>query len=564
MDPWKTLKIYKEIGVTYLSETRAYVNGLCREVEPWQLIIVTFVTTLLAVWLYEFLFQSESLYSRFKKQFFRILRKLPFIGAQIQRQLNKAVDDMADAMLTLKDGMGYVKALPAKGLEQAKVLEKAKEYSSLGEVRWDNGKVSGAVYSGEERLTQLFLKIYAEFAWSNPLHPDVFPGVRKMEAEIVRMACTLFNGGPEACGAVTSGGTESILMACKAYRDLAFEKGIKHPEILAPISAHAAFDKAAHYFGMKLVHIPLDKRTMQVDVKAMKRAISKNTAMLVCSTPQFPHGIIDPIEDVAKLAVKYQIPLHVDACLGGFLIVFMEKAGFPLQPFDFGVKGVTSISADTHKYGYAPKGSSVILYSSKKYRRYQFFVAPDWQGGIYASPTIAGSRPGGIIAACWATMMHIGEDGYVKATRKIIETARWIDAELRKMKHIFVFGKPQVSVIAIGSNSFDIFRLSNSLAAKGWNLNSMQFPSSIHICITLQHLKPGVTAQFVKDVRESVAEIMKDPGAKTTGMGAIYGMAQSIPDRSMVTEVSRAFLDCLYNTDTISRNKHFNGSPVHH
>ncbi|PIO28197.1 hypothetical protein AB205_0051490, partial [Aquarana catesbeiana] len=405
--------------------------------------------------------------------------------------------------------------------------------------------------------------VYGEFAWSNPLHPDIFPGVRKMEAEVVRMACTLFNGGPQSCGTVTSGGTESILMACKAYRDLAFEKGIKYPEIIAPVSAHAAFDKAANYFGMKMVHIPLDKKTMKVDVKAMRRAISKNTAMLVCSAPQFPHGVIDPIEEVAKLALKYNIPFHVDACLGGFLIVFMEKAGFPLPLFDFRVKGVTSISADTHKYGYAPKGSSVILYSNKDYRHYQYFVASDWPGGLYASPSIAGSRPGGIVAACWATMMHIGEDGYIEATKKIITAARFIIKELQKVKEIVIFGNPEVSVIALGSDKFDIYRLSNSLTAKGWNLNTLQFPSSIHICLTVLHTKPGVAQLFVKDIQESVAVIMKDPGAKTTGVGAIYGMAQTIPDRSMVLEISKAFLDCLYLTEMPSSAKQINGSPGH-
>ncbi|KAG8435055.1 hypothetical protein GDO86_013137 [Hymenochirus boettgeri] len=479
---------------------------------------------------------------------------------QIQQKLNKALDEMSERMVLSKNGMSYVYALPKTGLQQEKVMCKLKEYSAIGDVSWEAGKVSGTVYSGEKRLTQLLVKVYGEFAWTNPLHPDIFPGVRKMEAEVVRMTCTLFHGGPDSCGTVTSGGTESILMACKAYRDLAFERGIKYPEIVAPVSAHAAFDKAAHYFGMKIVHVPVDENTMQVNVKAMRRAISKNTAMLVCSAPQFPHGAIDPIEDVAKLAVKYKLPLHVDACLGGFLIVFMEKAGFPLKPFDFRVKGVTSISADTHKYGYAPKGSSVILYSDKKYRHYQFFVAPDWQGGIYASPAIAGSRPGGIIAACWATMMHIGEDGYIEATKNIIKAARFIESELRKIKEIFIFGKPEVSVIALGSNKFDIYRLSNSLTAKGWNLNSLQFPSSIHLCLTLLHTKPGVAQEFVTDVKHSVSVIMKDPGAKTTGVGAIYGMAQAIPDRTMVTEISQAFLDCLYSTENHSNTKHINGS----
>ncbi|XP_074856364.1 sphingosine-1-phosphate lyase 1 isoform X1 [Carettochelys insculpta] len=554
---------YKDIMLMYLEKARSIVNGHCAEIEPWQLIVLTFASTLVVVWLHGILFQTESLTSRSKKQFFKALRKLPFVGAMIQKQINKTLDDVASGLSFLNDGKGYIKALPAVGLSQPVILEKMKEYSSVGEVRWEDGKVSGTVYSGEEKLTQLLVKVYEEFAWSNPLHPDIFPGLRKMEAEVVRMACTLFSGGPDSCGAMTSGGTESILMACKAYRDLAYERGIKHPEILVPVSVHAAFDKAAHYFGLKIVHIPLTK-TMQVDVQAMRRAISKNTAMLACSAPQFPHGVMDPIEEVAKLALKYGIPFHVDACLGGFLIAFMEKAGFPLQrPFDFRVEGVTSISADTHKYGYAPKGSSVILYSDKKYRHYQFFVAPDWQGGIYASPTIAGSRPGGIIAACWATMMYMGEDGYVEATKKIISTARFIESELRKIDNILIFGKPEVSVISIGSDVFDIYRLSNSLSTKGWNLNILQFPSSIHLCITLLHTKPGIAEQFLEDVRVCVLEIMKDPKAKTTGLGAIYGMAQSIPDRNMVAEISHAYLDCLYSTEIPSSDKHMNGSPGH-
>ncbi|KAJ6657739.1 hypothetical protein lerEdw1_001926 [Lerista edwardsae] len=555
---------YKEIFLQYLNQARNVVNQKCAGIEPWQLIASTVAATLLVVWLHMFLVQPESLTSRTKKQLFRVIRKLPIIGAVIQKHVNKAMDDVAANLTFLKEAKSYVRTLPPNGLSQAEVMQRIKEYSTMGDVHWASGKVSGAVYSGEEELTKLLVKAYSEFAWTNPLHPDIFPGLRKMEAEVVRMCCALFHGGPNSCGAMTSGGTESILMACKAYRDMAYEKGIKYPEILVPESAHAAFDKAAHYFGMKLVHIPLNE-AMQVDVKAMKSAISKNTAMLVCSAPQFPHGSIDPIEEVAELALKYNIPFHVDACLGGFLIVFMEKAGFPLPHlFDFRVNGVTSISADTHKYGYAPKGSSVILYSDEKYREYQFFVAPDWQGGIYASPTVSGSRPGGIIAACWATMMHKGEDGYVEATRKIISTTRFIVSELQKIDGIFILGKPEVSVIALGSHVFDMYRLSNMLAAREWNLTILQFPSSIHICITLLHTKPGVAELFVKAVRECVAEIMKNPNAKTTGLGAIYGMAQMIPDRNLISEISRVYLDCLYKTDTPpSADAHVNGSPGH-
>uniref|UniRef100_UPI00358F7056 sphingosine-1-phosphate lyase 1-like n=2 Tax=Myxine glutinosa TaxID=7769 RepID=UPI00358F7056 len=516
---------------------------------PWLVVLGSVVMTLAACWLHGFLWQSESLLSRCKKTFFRLIRRIPYVGATIQRKLNAVLDEMASSLFTIKEGSHYMTKLPVESLSHEAVMGMLKEYKAIDNDSWKNGQVSGTVYSGEEELTKLLVKVYGEFAWSNPLHPDVFPGVRKMEAEIVAMCCDLFHGGPDSCGTVTSGGTESILMACKAYRDLAYEKGIKHPEIVAPVSAHAAFDKAASYFGMRLVHIPLDPCTMKVDVKAMRRAISKNTAMVVCSTPQFAHGIIDPVEEVSKLAMRSGVPLHMDACLGGFLIAFMDEAGFPLPPLDFRLPGVCSISADTHKYGYAPKGSSVLLFKERRLRHYQFFVAPDWQGGIYASPSVAGSRPGGIVAACWAALVTTGRSGYVEATRSVVETTREIEKGLRKIPGIFVFGEPLVSVIALGSKDFDIFRLSNALHARGWNLNTLQFPSSIHLCVTWLHARLRVGPRFLCDVRECVAEIMKNPEAKTTGQGAIYGMAQTIPDRSLVTELSYGYLDCLYNTD---------------
>uniref|UniRef100_A0A8I5R2E7 Sphingosine-1-phosphate lyase 1 n=1 Tax=Papio anubis TaxID=9555 RepID=A0A8I5R2E7_PAPAN len=510
MDLKKAFEPYLEILEVYSTKAKNYVNGHCTKYEPWQLIAWSVVWTLLIVWGYEFVFQPESLWSRFKKKCFKLTRKMPIIGRKIQDKLNKTKDDISKNMSFLKVDKEYVKALPSQGLSSSAVLEKLKEYSSM-DAFWQEGRASGTVYSGEEKLTELLVKAYGDFAWSNPLHPDIFPGLRKIEAEIVRIACSLFNGGPDSCGCVTSGGTESILMACKAYRDLAFEKGIKTPEIVAPQSAHAAFNKAASYFGMKIVRVPLTKM-MEVDVRAMRRAISRNTAMLVCSTPQFPHGVIDPVPEVAK-------------------------------------------------YGYAPKGSSLVLYSDKKYRNYQFFVDTDWQGGIYASPTIAGSRPGGISAACWAALMHFGENGYVEATKQIIKTARFLKSELENIKGIFVFGNPQLSVIALGSRDFDIYRLSNLMTAKGWNLNQLQFPPSIHFCITLLHARKRVAIQFLKDIRESVTQIMKNPKAKTTGMGAIYGMAQTTVDRNMVAELSSVFLDSLYSTDTVTQGSQMNGSP---
>ena len=276
---------------------------------------------------------------------------------------------------------------------------------------------------------------YRKFALSNPLHPDIFPSVRKMESEIVSMVVNMHNGDRNCCGSVTSGGSESIIMALKTHRDWARDiKGINKPEMfvfltrIVPVSAHAAFDKGAHYFDIKIVHVPVLSGG-EADINKMAAAITCNTIMLVGSTPSFPHGALDDIPALAKLAKKHKIGLHVDSCLGGFLVPFMQDAGYPL-PFnvDFRIDGVTSISCDSHKYGFAPKGTSVVMYNSKQLRKYQYFQQMDWPGGVYGSPTMAGSRPGALSAGCWAAMLHFGHEGYVNATRSIIDCSRKIAA----------------------------------------------------------------------------------------------------------------------------------------
>jgi len=276
----------------------------------------------------------------------------------------------------------------------------------------------------------------------------------------------------------------------------------------------------------------------------VKKAITSNTIAIVGSAPAFPHGIIDDIQGLAAIARSHKIGLHVDSCLGGFLVPFMEKAGFPIAPFDFSVQGVTSISCDTHKYGYAPKGSSVIMYSTKELRSYQYFVAPDWPGGIYASPTIAGSRPGALIAACWATMMHMGEEGYVACTREIISATRKIAGGIEGIQGLKLLGNPEVSVVAWASEDFDIYRLGEHMSKRGWNLNSLQYPSSLHFCVT--YANKDKADEFLEDLRAITAELMQSPGKKAEGAGAMYGVAQAIPDRSLVDQMARGYIDVLF------------------
>ncbi|CAG7829097.1 unnamed protein product [Allacma fusca] len=513
----------------------------------------------------------------FKRNLFKLARLVPSIRKEIETKIAATEKDIEEDLLKLytlegKDNPEFIVQLPGQGLTNDVIISKLEDYLRLGSYRWENNHVSGTVYHGGKELTELNTKVFSLATWTNPLHPDVFPGVCKMEAEVVQMASELFHGNDRTCGTVTSGGTESIILAVKAYRDYAVNvRGISNPEILVPKTAHAAFDKAAELLNIGIKHVPICSTTMKVQLNVMKSMITKNTCMLVGSTPAFPHGCMDDIQGIAKLGLRYNIPVHVDACLGGFLLVFMPKAGFEIPPFDFSVDGVTSISADTHKYAFAPKGSSVLLFSDKKFKHQQYFVQTNWPGGIYATATLAGSRPGVVIAGCWSSLLHFGLDGYTDITRKIINTSRLIEAGLRNISGIFVFGEPQVSVIALGSKDFDIFRLADILNKKGWSLNNLQFPSSIHICVTYRHTEEGVVDQFLKDVAEAVDVIKLSPQEHVSGAVALYASSQQIPDRSLVGDIIAIYIDTLYkttkrdNADGTSKPKrkfgmHLNGS----
>lgn len=541
--------------VFYLNEVRLMIHQNTRGLEHWEIVVNTitvcfyvFLFVELLRWTIPFIFfNRDGFFNVMKKGTFRVLRRMPFVKGKIQKSVDTAISELQNDLFDLQ-GQDYLNQLPKTGMSLVNLQEEIKKYKSLGHIEWSAGKVSGVVYAADSELDTLMREVYKEFIWTNPLHADVFPGVRKMEAEVVQMVSNMFHGGDKCCGVMTSGGTESIMMACKAYRDIALEKGITRPEIVAPYSVHPAFDKAAHYLGMKICHIPVDKDG-RGDVKAMRKAINKRTIVLVGSVPSYPHGCIDHIEEYSKLALKYNKFLHVDCCLGGFLVAFMGRAGYQLPEFDFNLPGVTSISCDTHKYGYTPKGSSVLLYRNKDIRKYQYFCYPDWSGGIYASASMPGSRSGNIVATTWAALMYHGEKGYVERTRKIIEATRQMANGLEKIEGIKIMSPVDVSVIGFTSDYFDVFIMSAEMTKKNWHLTTLQFPSGIHIAVTMQHTKPGVVDEFVSDVRQIAKQLMKNPSQKAEGKAALYGTSQQIPDRSIINDICYGFLDTYYSCE---------------
>ncbi len=481
----------------------------------------------------------------------RGLRRVPFVRRQMEREYTRLLEELRQALKPYHD-MPVFTRLPETGWDRMTLLHLIQAMVGREEGRWQQGFVSGTVYHGGNELASLIHQVYALTSHTNPLHADLWPSVSKFEAEIVAMTAAMLGAeaaqtmDPDArvCGTVTSGGTESILLAMKVYRDWArATRGVTEPEIVLPVTAHPAFDKAAHYLGMRTVRYPV-RDDYRADVDAAARAITKNTVVLVGSAPTFPHGVVDPIAELSTLAMEQGIGFHVDACLGGFVLPWAEKLGYPVPPYDFRLPGVTSISVDTHKYGYAAKGTSVVLYRSPDWRSYQYFTATDWPGGLYAAPTVAGSRPGALLAICWAVMISMGERGYLEATRRILETADFLREGICAIPELRVLGDP-LWIIAFTSDEVNIYRVMGGMERRGWRLTGLQFPPAVHIAVTLRHTVPGVAERFLTDLEAAVRDARKLP-ASEGGMAPVYGMAASLPFRSMVDDLLRRYLDLLY------------------
>ncbi|MEK7433503.1 MAG: aspartate aminotransferase family protein [Cyanobacteriota bacterium] len=475
-------------------------------------------------------------------------------------------------------------SLSDKGLSKDQIFSQMNQAKEK-DVKWKDGKVWCLVFSAGDEIADLIKEAYTMFFSENGLNPNAFPSLRKFENEVVSMTASILGGDENVTGTMTSGGTESILMAVKTAREhfIAKNPKAKKMEMIIPRTAHPAFDKAGHYFGIKVIHCDLTD-DFRVDVKKMEDLINSNTILLVGSAPSYPHGVVDPIQKIAKLALEHNILLHVDACVGGMLLPFAKKLDYDIPNFDFQVDGVTSMSVDLHKYGYAAKGASVVLYKNKELRRKQFFVYTEWPGGIYASPSMGGTRPGGAIAAAWAVMNYLGEEGYLKIVKVVMETAKKIIKGVNAVDDIHIVSNPDASILAIASNTLDVFVLGDEMAQYGWYMDRQQEPPSLHLTITHAHSK--VADKFLEDLKESVKKTKKFTMSKLSdkvkvslvkgavkvlpeamvskltaksskflsGKGevvpkrsaAMYGMMGSLPNKGDVNEMILDFMDNLY------------------
>lgn len=418
------------------------------------------------------------------------------------------------------------RGLPDRGAARDDILAELRAIAAEEDSFWETGKCSGTMYCGDHDHYDFMTEAFGLFAHVNALQRDMCPSATRFEGEIIAMTLDLLNAGAvqdtTPVGLVTSGGTGSILHAIVAYRDHArANRGIASPNVIKPETAHPAFSKACHLFGVEERIAPVDPVSTKVDLDWVRDHTDANTVALIGSACNYGYGTIDDIGALSDLALERGIGLHVDGCLGGFILPWGQQLGYDIPIFDFRLPGVTSISADTHKYGYGLKGTSVILFRDPALRRAQYFLVPEWSGGKYHSPGIDGSRSVGLLAATWASMVSMGRDGYLRYAKDVFETAFKMQDVVRSHPELRIMGDPTFC-FSFTSDVFDIYHVSDAMRPKGWRFNGQQYPNAIHMAVTRPQTQPGVVEAFESELAEAVEHAIEHKHEQPFG-SAIYG-----------------------------------------
>ena len=418
----------------------------------------------------------------------------------------------------MKQGKSEPHVIPASGMTTQQISHAFDEVST-NDVRWRDGKAFSLAYNAGSDVLQVAEDAYKRFAGANALNTGAFPSLRQMQSEVLDMVGVWLDSPSTAAGYFTSGGTESILMAVKAARDqFLAESAVTHPNIVLPTSAHAAFDKAAAYFGVELRRVAV-RADWRADVEAMALQIDSNTILIVGSTPQYPQGVIDDIPALANIALQHGVNFHVDACMGGVSLAYLSRLNQQVPPWNMAVNGVTSISVDLHKFGYTSKGASVIMYANKRLRSFQGFFTDQWLGGVYASSGMLGTKSGGPIAAAWAVMHYLGDDGYLRLTRSARVATEKLAQHINAHPHLSLLAQPDallLSFVAKDLLRLNIYAVADEMWKRGWYIDRQEPPQSLHCTINAVH--ESVIEAMIVDLDECIA-IVLDTG-QTGDVGA--------------------------------------------
>ena len=413
--------------------------------------------------------------------------------------------------------------MPPKGWSAVDVFE-GLEAMRTRDVRWREGRAFSLAYHAGAEALAVAEEAYRRFSGENALSTDAFPSLKQIQAEVVAMAGVWLGATPSSAGFMTSGGTESILMAVKAARDrLLAERQIRQPNMVMPTSAHAAFAKAGAYFGVEVRRVAVGS-DWRADVAAMQSQVDKNTVLIVGSAPQYPQGVVDDIVGIAKIASDAQINCHVDACMGGVTLAYLQRLGENIAPWNLQVPGVSSISVDLHKFGYTSKGASVIMYASKHLRSFQGFVTDDWLGGVYGSSGVLGTKSGGSMASAWAVMHFLGDDGYLRLTRQAREATLQLATVVRNKPELVLRAEPESTLLCFGAqdpSALNVFAVADELSKRGWYVDRQTPPDSLHCTVNAIH--HDKIDWFARDMHESVSIALDQ---KTSGSVGTYGTVE--------------------------------------
>ncbi len=413
--------------------------------------------------------------------------------------------------------MSDEKLLPERGRSANEVLESL-EVMRVNDVRWREGRAFSLAYSAGSDVLAVAEEAYRRFSGENALSTDAFPSLRRIQTEVVAMAGVWLGATPDSAGFMTSGGTESILMAVKAARDrLQIERGIRSPNMVLPSSAHAAFTKAGAYFGVEVRRVAVQPN-WRADVAAMREMTDENTVLIVGSAPQYPQGVIDDIVGIAEIALDMNINCHVDACMGGVTLAYLSRLGENIAPWNLQVPGVSSISVDLHKFGYTSKGASVIMHASKHLRSFQGFITDEWLGGVYGSSGVLGTKSGGSMASAWAVMHFLGDDGYLRLTRQAREATLQLADFVRDSGDLVLRAEPESTLLCLGArdpSALNIYAVADELSKRGWYVDRQSPPDSLHCTVNAIH--HDKIDWFTKDLHECVAIALKQQSSATVG-----------------------------------------------
>ena len=392
------------------------------------------------------------------------------------------------------------------------------------DVRWREGRAFSLAYNAGPDALAVAEEAYRRFSGENALNTDAFPSLKRIQAEVVAMAGVWLGATPQSAGFMTSGGTESILMAVKAARDrLLALRGIRNPNMVLPTSAHAAFAKAGAYFGVEVRRVAVQP-DWRANVVAMRDVTDENTVLIVGSAPQYPQGVIDDIVGIAKIAIDFDINCHVDACMGGVTLAYLARLGENIAPWNLQVPGVSSISVDLHKFGYTSKGASVIIYATKHLRSFQGFITDDWLGGFYGSSGVLGTKSGGSMASAWAVMHFLGDDGYLRLTRQAREATLQLADFVRESQDLVLRAEPESTLLCFGArdpSALNVFAIADELSKRGWYVDRQTPPDSLHCTVNAIH--HDKIDWFTKDLHECVAIAL---GQQSSGSVGTYGTVE--------------------------------------